>query len=136
MKLTKEQVLGIVRHTLTFVGGIVVMKGLVDEATVTEIIGGVMTLTGTIWVGFLFNGIFIIKNIMDFNFDDKDEYGKNPFKNRDFLTAEDLLNFLEDLESDDVDLSQIAVVFEDGHRTTEIRDVFDDIEYNVIVLKK
>jgi hypothetical protein len=25
------------------------MKGLVDEATVTEIIGGVMTLTGTIW---------------------------------------------------------------------------------------
>lgn len=49
MKLTKEQVLGIVRHTLTFVGGIVVMKGLVDEATVTEIIGGVLTLTGTIW---------------------------------------------------------------------------------------
>jgi hypothetical protein len=25
------------------------MKGLVDNATVTEIIGGVMTLTGTIW---------------------------------------------------------------------------------------
>ena len=49
MKLTKEQVLGIVRHGLTFVGGIVVMKGLVDEATLTEIIGGVMTLTGTIW---------------------------------------------------------------------------------------
>lgn len=49
MKLTKEQVLGIVRHTLTFVGGIVVMKGLVDEKAVTEIIGGVMTLVGTIW---------------------------------------------------------------------------------------
>jgi hypothetical protein len=49
MKLTKEQVMGIVRHTLTFVGGILVMKGLIDEATVTEIIGGVMTLTGTIW---------------------------------------------------------------------------------------
>jgi hypothetical protein len=49
MKLTKEQVLGIVRHTLTFVGGIVVMKGLVDEATVTEIVGGIVTLTGTIW---------------------------------------------------------------------------------------
>lgn len=49
MKLTKEQVLGIVRHTLTFVGGIVVAKGLVDEATVTEIIGGVLTLTGAIW---------------------------------------------------------------------------------------
>jgi hypothetical protein len=49
MKLTKEQVLGIVRHTLTFVGGIVVMTGLVDETVVTEIIGGVMTLAGTIW---------------------------------------------------------------------------------------
>jgi hypothetical protein len=49
MKLTKEQILGIVRHTLTFVGGILVMRGLVDEAVVTEIIGGVMTLTGTIW---------------------------------------------------------------------------------------
>ena len=49
MKLTKEQVLGIVRHALTFIGGIVVMKGLTDEATVTEIIGGVMTLVGTIW---------------------------------------------------------------------------------------
>jgi len=49
MKLSKEQILGIVRHTLTFVGGIVVAKGLVDEATVTEIIGGVLTLTGAIW---------------------------------------------------------------------------------------
>jgi hypothetical protein len=49
MKLTKEQVLGIIRHTLTFVGGIVVMKGLVDETVVTEIIGGVMTLVGSIW---------------------------------------------------------------------------------------
>ena len=49
MKLTKEQVLGIVRHTLTFVGGIVVAKGLVDESTVTEIISGVLTLTGAIW---------------------------------------------------------------------------------------
>jgi hypothetical protein len=49
MKLTREQVLGIVRHTLTFVGGIFVMKGLVDETTVTEIVGGVMTLAGAVW---------------------------------------------------------------------------------------
>ena len=49
MKLTKEQSLGIVRHTLTFIGGIVVMKGLVDETMVTEIIGGVMTLVGAVW---------------------------------------------------------------------------------------
>jgi hypothetical protein len=49
MKLTKEQILGIVRHALTFIGGIVVMKGLVDETLVTELIGGAMTLTGAIW---------------------------------------------------------------------------------------
>ncbi len=49
MKLTKEQILGIARHALTFVGGILVMKGLVDETTVTEVIGGVITLAGTIW---------------------------------------------------------------------------------------
>ena len=49
MKLTKEQILGIVRHALTFVGGIFIAKGLVDETMVTEITGGVMTLTGAIW---------------------------------------------------------------------------------------
>lgn len=47
--MNKEQVLGIVRHSLTFIGGLLVMKGLVDESTVSEIIGGVITLTGTIW---------------------------------------------------------------------------------------
>jgi hypothetical protein len=49
MKLTKEQIMGIIRHSLTFIGGIFIMKGLVDEPIVNEIIGGVMTLTGTIW---------------------------------------------------------------------------------------
>lgn len=49
MKLTKEQILGIVRHALTFVGGIVVMKGLIDETMVTEISGGFMTLVGAVW---------------------------------------------------------------------------------------
>ena len=49
MKLTKEQIMGIIRHSLTFIGGIFIMKGLVDEPIVNEISGGVMTLTGTIW---------------------------------------------------------------------------------------
>lgn len=49
MKLNKEQVMGIVRHALTFIGGIVVMKGLVDETVITEVIGGVMTLVGAVW---------------------------------------------------------------------------------------
>jgi hypothetical protein len=49
MKLTKEQILGITRHALTFVGGILIMKGLLDEVIWTEISGAVLTLAGTIW---------------------------------------------------------------------------------------
>jgi hypothetical protein len=49
MKLTKEQLLGIVRHGLTFVGGLLLMKGLVDETILSEISGAVITLTGAIW---------------------------------------------------------------------------------------
>lgn len=49
MKLSKEQLLGILRHTLTFVGGILITKGLIDETILTEIIGGVTTLAGAIW---------------------------------------------------------------------------------------
>jgi hypothetical protein len=49
MKLTKEQILGIVRHGLTFVGGILVMKGLLDEPLWAEISGSVIALTGGVW---------------------------------------------------------------------------------------
>ena len=49
MKFTKEQFLGIVRHSLTFIGGIMVMKGVIDDAMLSEVIGGVVTLSGTIW---------------------------------------------------------------------------------------
>ena len=49
MKLTKEQLLGIVRHTITFIGGILVMKGIVEDSMVQEILGGVTTLVGAIW---------------------------------------------------------------------------------------
>lgn len=47
--MNKEQLMGIIRHTLTFVGGILVMKGLVDDAIWAEISGGVSTLVGAIW---------------------------------------------------------------------------------------
>jgi len=47
--MKKAQILGIIRHTLTFVGGILVTRGLIGEGMVTEIVGGVMTLVGTIW---------------------------------------------------------------------------------------
>ena len=47
--MSREQVLGIVRHTLTFVGGLWVMKGVIEEGIVTEIVGGLMTTIGGIW---------------------------------------------------------------------------------------
>jgi hypothetical protein len=47
--MNKNQVLGILRHSLTFLGGLLVMKGLVDETTATEIVGGVITLVGSVW---------------------------------------------------------------------------------------
>ena len=45
----KDQILGLIRHTLTFVGGALVAKGLVDDVAFQEILGAVMTLVGTTW---------------------------------------------------------------------------------------
>ncbi len=47
--MTKDQIMGIVRHSLTFVGGILVTVGLINDATSQEIIGLAITLTGAIW---------------------------------------------------------------------------------------
>ena len=47
--MTKEQVLGIIRHGLTFIGGILIVKGIADEGMVTEVIGAVITAVGAIW---------------------------------------------------------------------------------------
>lgn len=47
--MSKEIILGIVRHTLTFAGGILVAKGLLDQGVLAEIIGGVMTVVGGVW---------------------------------------------------------------------------------------
>jgi hypothetical protein len=45
----KEQTLGLIRHALTFIGGIIIAKGLVSDAMFQEILGGVMTLVGAAW---------------------------------------------------------------------------------------
>lgn len=47
--MNKEQVLGIIRHTLTFVGGVLVIKGMSSEAAISETIGAVMTAVGFLW---------------------------------------------------------------------------------------
>ena len=47
--MNKEQVMGIVRHVLTFVGGVIVAKGLTTDAAMLELTGAAMTAIGTIW---------------------------------------------------------------------------------------
>lgn len=47
--MTKEQILGIARHIMTFAGGFLVVKGYLDEGMLNELIGGTLALAGTIW---------------------------------------------------------------------------------------
>lgn len=47
--IVKEQALGLIRHSLTFVGGILIAKGLITESLSFDVIGGIMTLVGSIW---------------------------------------------------------------------------------------
>ena len=47
--MNKDQILGLVRHLLTFVGGFLITKGIIDETTSVEAIGAITTLIGTIW---------------------------------------------------------------------------------------
>jgi hypothetical protein len=47
--MKKEVVLGIVRHVLTFVGGMLITKGLIDESTAQELVGSFVTTIGLIW---------------------------------------------------------------------------------------
>ena len=53
--MNQEQVLGIIRHGLTFIGGVLVMKGYIDEAMVEAIGGGIVTLIGLIWSSIIKN---------------------------------------------------------------------------------
>ena len=49
MKFNPDYVFGIVRHALTFAGGIMVMSGKADETLVTETAGAVITTLGLLW---------------------------------------------------------------------------------------
>lgn len=44
-----EKVLGIIRHALTFAGGVLVTNGIIDDALFTELFGAAMTLIGGVW---------------------------------------------------------------------------------------
>jgi hypothetical protein len=45
----QEKVLGILRHALTFVGGLIVTKGLIDESLFLELSGALLTIVGGLW---------------------------------------------------------------------------------------
>lgn len=47
--MNKEQILGIVRHILTFAGGFLVTKGLADVEVSSELVGAVITIVGAVW---------------------------------------------------------------------------------------
>jgi len=47
--MTTEVWMGFIRHVLTMVGGVLVAKGWLDEATWTALVGAMMTLVGVFW---------------------------------------------------------------------------------------
>jgi hypothetical protein len=47
--MNKEQVLGIVRHLLTALGGYLIATGAMEETLVAEATGAVLTLAGVVW---------------------------------------------------------------------------------------
>jgi hypothetical protein len=47
--MKKEQILGLIRHLLTFVGGLAIAKGLIDQVQETELVGAICTIIGTVW---------------------------------------------------------------------------------------
>lgn len=47
--MNKDRLLGLVRHVLTFGGGVLVAKGLATDAMVIELIGSVMSIAGIAW---------------------------------------------------------------------------------------
>ena len=49
MKLSREEFLGLVRHGLTFVGGVIVAGGLLDAGLWSELTGGLLTISGVVW---------------------------------------------------------------------------------------
>lgn len=49
-KLTQEQVMSLVRHLITLLGGILMTKGLIQENQLQELIGSGVSLTSILWM--------------------------------------------------------------------------------------
>jgi hypothetical protein len=49
MKIRKKELMGIVRHLLTFVGGIIMMMGIGSSEIIVEMVGSAVALSGLVW---------------------------------------------------------------------------------------
>jgi|TARA_R110000823_G_scaffold84370_7_gene189835 hypothetical protein len=47
--MNKEKIMSVIRHSLTFIGGLTVTFGWIDESTFTELSGVAITLVGLVW---------------------------------------------------------------------------------------
>ena len=50
LPIMKSAIIALLRHLLTFIGGTLVAKGVIDTATLTEIIGAIITLLSVGWM--------------------------------------------------------------------------------------
>ena len=55
IEMNKDQILGVLRHVLTFAGGVIVARGWADSDLIIELTGALITAVGSIWS--------IVKNI-------------------------------------------------------------------------
>ena len=49
LPVSVEQIQGIARHVLSFAGGILIAKGVVDAETLAQASGAIITLIGVVW---------------------------------------------------------------------------------------
>jgi hypothetical protein len=49
MKLTKPQLLGLVRHALSFIGGILIAYSIINPGVMAVLLGSASTITSVIW---------------------------------------------------------------------------------------
>ena len=48
--IMQSAIIALLRHLLTFIGGTLVAKGLLDATALTELIGAIITLVSTGWM--------------------------------------------------------------------------------------
>jgi len=50
LPLMQSAVIALLRHLLTFIGGTLVAKGILDSAALTEIIGAIISILSVTWM--------------------------------------------------------------------------------------